>query len=83
MAEGMRKYGCVIVKDPRVSEEKNRAFLSCMKRYFMKRQEQLDRGEALDIFKELSYEIGLSPPGIMMLDDYSGKLDHYREENKP
>ena len=42
VAESFRKYGLVIVKDPRVNAQKNYRFLTLMERYFEKRQRQFE-----------------------------------------
>lgn len=38
VAEAFRRFGCVIIKDPRISEEKNTTLVNMMKKYYMKRQ---------------------------------------------
>lgn len=40
-----------------------------MKQYFMRRQEEIDRGLFVDVYKEFDYEVGLSPPNIIQLYD--------------
>ena len=55
VADALEKYGCLVVKDPRVDQGKNDTFLSMMERYF----EQSDG--ILDARPELHYQIGVTP----------------------
>ena len=37
VAEALEKYGCLIIKDPRVNAEQNNKFLDQMEHFFLKR----------------------------------------------
>lgn len=45
VASAFREYGCVIIKDGRIDEEKNMKLISTMKKYYRQRQAMLDRGQ--------------------------------------
>jgi len=49
----MKRYGCAILFDPRISEKKNQDYLDLMEKYFNKRQSQMDKGYKIDIYPEL------------------------------
>jgi len=55
VALALERYGCLVVRDPRVKKEANDRFLSMMERYF----EQSD-GKT-DARPELHYQIGVTP----------------------
>jgi hypothetical protein len=67
----------VIVKDPRVTEEKNEAFLDLLERYFSKRQGQLDQGLKVDVYPEKEYEVGFTPPYILKALDHSDLVQKF------
>ena len=45
VASIFKKYGLLIIKDPRVNTDQNNNFLDLMERYFMKRSKQFDNGQ--------------------------------------
>lgn len=57
LAETLKKTSCVIIKDPRVSEDDNVRFLSMMEKYFNLSHEE----KMKDVRPELSYQIGATP----------------------
>jgi isopenicillin N synthase-like dioxygenase len=44
VADTLKTYGLVIIKDPRVSQQNNDNFLNLMERYFVKRSQQYHAG---------------------------------------
>lgn len=44
VAEALKAYGLLVIKDPRVNVEANNQFLDLMERYFVKRSKQFDEG---------------------------------------
>lgn len=45
VAESLKTYGLVIIKDPRVKQQHNEEFLNLMERYFFKRSQQFQQGK--------------------------------------
>jgi hypothetical protein len=41
VAESFHKYGCLIIKDPRVNQKENSQFLDMMEKYFVRRATDL------------------------------------------
>lgn len=37
VADALKTYGCLIIKDPRVNQQQNDTFLNMMEKYFAKR----------------------------------------------
>ena len=60
IAASLVATGCVLVKDPRVSEEDNDRFLDLLERYF----EQPEALKREDARPELHYQVGATPEGI-------------------
>ncbi|KAL7751514.1 hypothetical protein RI367_002977 [Sorochytrium milnesiophthora] len=56
-ADALRTYGAVLLKDPRVSEGDNAAFLDMLERYFAQPHDV----KMQDVRKELGYQIGATP----------------------
>ena len=51
VAETLQKYGCLIIKDPRVNAEQNNKFLDLMERFFDRRSKEFYAGKPVpDIF---------------------------------
>ncbi|KAJ1976402.1 hypothetical protein H4R33_006445 [Dimargaris cristalligena] len=56
-ADALYDYGCLLIRDPRVSSAKNEEFLDLLERYYAQPLEDLQR----DVHPELGYQIGASP----------------------
>jgi len=62
LIDGLKKYGCLAVKDPRVNESYNEKFIDNMERYFESRGlEYSETGTHDDIKPEFSYQVGATP----------------------
>lgn len=62
MAEALHKYGCLVIKDPRVNQPENDRFLDMMERYFDSRGKELYAGKNVkEIFRDLDYQVGATP----------------------
>ena len=62
MAEALSKYGCLVIKDPRVNQAQNDRFLDMMEKYFNKRGEDFYKTKvAKDIYPEYSFQVGATP----------------------
>jgi isopenicillin N synthase-like dioxygenase len=44
VAEALKVYGLLVIKDPRVNVEANNQFLDLMEQYFVKRSQQFNEG---------------------------------------
>lgn len=83
-AEGFHKYGCLIIKDPRVNEGHNSEFVDLMERYFTKRgQSFYNKQKVDDIFPELGYQTGATPEYIEKARDHCDLMKKYGDEHKP
>ena len=62
VAESLHKYGCLIIKDPRVNQQENSQFLDMMEKYFAKRAADLYQGKAVaDIYPNYDFQVGATP----------------------
>ena len=51
VAEALHKYGCLIIKDPRVNVEQNNKFIDMMEKFFQKRSKEFYAGKPVpDVF---------------------------------
>lgn len=64
VSEVLHKFGCLVIKDPRVQQEHNNVFLDQMEKYFSKRGEDFYQGDTTsDIYPNYSYQVGATPEG--------------------
>lgn len=76
VAESLKTYGLVIIKDPRVKQHHNDEFLNLMERYFFKRSQQFQKGETtLDFSPQTNYRVGI-------MHEYQEKFQDYEAEKK-
>ncbi len=62
VAQALHKYGCLIIKDPRVNVEQNNRFLDLMETFFQKRAtEYYAKRPVPDIYPEYDYQVGATP----------------------
>jgi hypothetical protein len=62
VADALHKYGCLIIKDPRVNVAQNNKFLDMMEQFFQKRSVELYANRPVpDIFPELDFQVGATP----------------------
>ncbi len=59
-AEGLHKYGVLVVRDPRANEADNDAFLDMLEAYFGQPEPQ----KLQDVRKELHYQVGTTPSRV-------------------
>jgi len=80
-AEILMETSCLIIRDPRVTEQDNSNFLDMMERYF----EQPLEEKMKDVHPELSYQLGATPEFTELPRDHSDQIEAYSssEENKP
>ena len=85
VAQELRHKGILIVRDPRVSEADNAAFLDLLESYFAR--DECDRMR--DVRGDIGYQVGATPAGVEMPrcatdDDCLKRISEIREEeNKP
>lgn len=60
VARVLEKTSCLLIRDPRVSEEDNNKFLDTLERYF----EQDNETKMADARPDLHYQIGVTPEGV-------------------
>eukprot|EP00753_Platysulcus_tardus_P016404 PLAT5667.4.p1 GENE.PLAT5667.4~~PLAT5667.4.p1 ORF type:complete len:373 (-),score=175.47 PLAT5667.4:161-1279(-) len=79
VAASLRDYGVLVVRDPRVSEEDNGAFLDMMEAYFAQPEEERMK----DTRPDLSYQIGATPDHRELPRDHCSRMRAMPEEHKP
>jgi len=78
-AEGLFKYGLLIVKDPRASAADNDRFLDMIEKYF----EQPDDIKSKDVHKEYYYQVGTTPENTELPRDHCERMRAYKDADKP
>jgi len=77
LAQNLMETSCLIIKDPRVSEEDNNRFLDMMERYYDQPQEI----KMKDVHPELSYQLGATPAFTEVPRDHMDKIKALSPEN--
>jgi len=70
---------CLIIRDPRVPEDKNQKFLDMVERYFEQPQEIVKK----DIYPQYSFQVGTTPELQEIPRDHSTVISKLTENNKP
>mmetsp|Transcript_19401 Transcript_19401/g.18508 ORF Transcript_19401/g.18508 Transcript_19401/m.18508 type:complete len:133 (+) Transcript_19401:153-551(+) len=84
VAESLHKYGILIVKDPRASEQDNENYLDLMEKYFSTISKKYYSGEDLaDAKPEFCYQTGVTPEKIERARDHYAKVKDLPEEDQP
>ena len=84
VAESFHQFGICIVRDPRVSYQKNDEYIDMVESYFEEVSEKFYRGEALeDSRPELSYQTGVTPESIEKARNHETVVNRLEGENKP
>ncbi|KAJ1973990.1 hypothetical protein H4R34_004890 [Dimargaris verticillata] len=83
-AESLREYGCMLIKDPRVSSDQNEEFLDMMEQYYAQPRNDLLKDER----PEYGYQIGVSPeftedPRCRRDASCQKLIDGLKSEHKP
>lgn len=79
VADGLHKYGLLIVKDPRASEADNDTFLDMLEAYF----EQPDEEVAKDVRREFHYQVGTTPSFTELPRDHCERMKAFKAADKP
>ncbi len=62
VAETLHKYGCLIIKDPRVNVQQNNRFLDMFETFFDRRSKEFYAGRPVpDVFPEFHFQVGATP----------------------
>jgi len=76
-AETLKNTSCLIIKDPRVTEENNNTFLTMMERYY----EQPTEKKMKDVHPEISYQLGATPEFIELPRDHTDVINALKPDN--
>mmetsp|Transcript_14508 Transcript_14508/g.14609 ORF Transcript_14508/g.14609 Transcript_14508/m.14609 type:complete len:358 (+) Transcript_14508:71-1144(+) len=76
-SSSLHQFGCVLVKDCRVSEEDNNLFLDMMEDYFS------ESDGITDARPDLHYQVGVTPAHIELPRNHCERIGAYGPENKP
>lgn len=68
----LKTTSCLVVRDPRVCETDNVAFLNMVERYFSQPREELEK----DVRPDLSYQLGATPEFTEIPRDHSDIISH-------
>ena len=83
VAEALHKYGCLVIKDPRVHQSENSRFIDQMEKYFESRGKLFYDGKPVkEIFPEKNYQVGATPEYVEHCRDHKDILESYKGENK-
>lgn len=77
VADTLKKTSCLIIRDPRVTEDDNLRFLDMMERYY----EQSHEKKMKDVHPELSYQLGATPEFTEVPRDHVDKIQHLDSKN--
>lgn len=64
LVEGLREYGALAIKDPRIEESKNLEFIDLMEQYFESRSQiyyQGGEGDLKECYPQHGYQVGVTP----------------------
>eukprot|EP01112_Ceratiomyxa_fruticulosa_P016129 TRINITY_DN483_c0_g3_i1.p1 TRINITY_DN483_c0_g3~~TRINITY_DN483_c0_g3_i1.p1 ORF type:complete len:401 (-),score=79.49 TRINITY_DN483_c0_g3_i1:103-1146(-) len=78
LVDTLRETSCLIIKDPRVIEKDNEAFLNLMERYFSQPIPELMK----DVRPDLSYQLGATPENTEVPRDHHEVLQKLVGENQ-
>jgi len=73
----MKATSCLIIRDPRVTEEDNNNFLDMMELYFDQSHDQ----KMKDVHPELSYQLGATPEFTELPRDHTERMNSYTGSN--
>jgi len=77
VADTLKKTSCLIIRDPRVTEEDNFKFLDMMERYY----DQPRDSKMKDVHPELSYQLGATPEFTEVPRDHHERIQNLNEKN--
>jgi isopenicillin N synthase-like dioxygenase len=77
VAQILKETSCLIVKDPRVTEDDNSRFLDMMEKYY----NQPNELKMKDVHPELSYQVGATPEYIELPRDHADRIKSLDPKN--
>lgn len=77
VADALHKYGCLLVKDPRVNEKDNDVFIDQMEQYF-----EMSDGKR-DARPEWSFQVGVTPENTERPRNHCAKVKAMNDADKP
>lgn len=84
VAEALHKYGCLVIKDPRVNQAQNDRFLDTLEKYFNARSvEYYKNNKAADIYPEHAFQVGATPEYKEKAKDHGKLFESYTKDHKP
>jgi isopenicillin N synthase-like dioxygenase len=84
VAESLRKYGILILKDPRINEHDNEEYIEMMEKYFETRGEMFYAGEELKESRpDIHYQVGVTPERIEKARNHCDRFSKFEGKNKP
>lgn len=84
VAQSLHKYGCLVIKDPRVNQAENDKFLNMIEKYFQNRSKDYYANKSVsDIHPEYDYQVGATPEYKERAKDHGKSFDAYKKEYKP
>jgi hypothetical protein len=75
LAQTLKETSCLIIRDPRVSEEDNNTFLTMMEQYY----EQELNEKMKDVHPELHYQLGATPEFVEVPRDHADVIKKLAE----
>lgn len=80
VAEALHKYGCLVIKDPRVNQAENDRFLDTLERYFDKRSKDYYSSKpTADIYPDYDFQVGATPEYKEKAKDHGKSFDSYKK----
>lgn len=84
LVDGLKNYGCLAIRDPRVKKEQNDKFLDLMENYFENRSKLYYSGKKVDDFRpEYGYQVGSMPENTEKPRKHKKLIAKYTEDNLP
>lgn len=84
IADALHMFGCVAIKDPRVTFQQNEEYLKMMQQYFAKRGKQFyETGKADDSYPEFGFETGCTPEFIEKARPHKSLVESFTKANRP
>jgi isopenicillin N synthase-like dioxygenase len=79
IAHCLTKYGCLVIRDPRVTMEDNDTFIDQMEKYY----EQPKNVKLADIRPDVFYQVGATPDGVEQARDHCQRVKSLSEADRP
>lgn len=78
VAEALHKYGCLVIKDPRVNQAQNDKFLDTLEKYFHTRSlDYYAQKPTKDIYPNYDFQVGATPEYKERAKDHGKSFDAF------